>query len=505
MDQNQRLSIELVQILLNGLIDSPNFIIELPGVLTGLETGKNVVLNDKISTESGRTSIEKLFDLFPLLIDEYQCDLKHLRKLIIKILMKFGYIKNPTQLHSHEIQVCKTPCLLLFELLNRFPDIKFELNDLLGSIVQQEKCSEKNEDHIIDLNGLGNSELSNMVGKLLLSLGLKSVGNANASRNSFTVQDSDDSDDDEAQQKYEFPTNRSDRKKVIKGIECFMNVLSSYTRKPKPCSSIGRKRSRSDSGNSSDSSSGDSDSNISVQSCIQTRAEVKPADPLMTTVSENHVQLNAIIGPCAPTPQELEQSKYNPVVYSDSDEDDDVGPQVAGRVYVEPLGGPVTTHAVKSEKDINSSQAENAGTQREEWMVVPGLKDPFGSAVVDPSAVLTNKGFQTGKLAKKAAEAVDARSEAMREAENAMNEEKNRQAQELLDLYRSQRGPSLMDVHLENRKSGKAKGHRSSSNSKFHSSSDRRSFDRDEVGERSSDKWFATHSLIFIVLPLVIL
>ena len=126
--------------------------------------------------------------------------------------------------------------------------------------------------------------------------------------------------------------------------------------------------------------------------------------------------------------------------------------------------------------------------EREEWMMMPGERDPFAAGADVSStiaAALTNRKFQTGKLAKKAAEAVELYKEHARDQADDQLSEEAEATQALLDEYRAQRGPSLMDQHMEQKKgSGKVGSQfRPKGMGKGERKHERKAFNHDEVWE----------------------
>lgn len=67
----------------------------------------------------------------------------------------------------------------------------------------------------------------------------------------------------------------------------------------------------------------------------------------------------------------------------------------------------------------------------------------------------SNRKFERGKLAKKSAEAIAAQREA--EYEQYMNSEEGKEAEAVLEEYRKKRGPSLMQKHMDDVASKRAK------------------------------------------------
>ena len=102
-------------------------------------------------------------------------------------------------------------------------------------------------------------------------------------------------------------------------------------------------------------------------------------------------------------------------------------------------------------------------------------------------ANITNRKFQTGKTAKKAGEAMESL-KAQREPT-----EEDIATQELLEAYRQQRGPSLMESHTEHIKLyGKPQAHRKP---------EPKAFDRDNVSVEICTGLFM-YKLIFVYITI---
>jgi hypothetical protein len=95
----------------------------------------------------------------------------------------------------------------------------------------------------------------------------------------------------------------------------------------------------------------------------------------------------------------------------------------------------------------DSAAPAEAALKREEWMTTPGERKVFGGA---EEAFGSQRKFNMGKEAKKAAALLNAQRE-MREAQpkSAEEEEEARRTEAILQEYREKRGPSLMEAHLD--------------------------------------------------------
>mmetsp|Transcript_34974 Transcript_34974/g.65270 ORF Transcript_34974/g.65270 Transcript_34974/m.65270 type:complete len:541 (-) Transcript_34974:62-1684(-) len=184
-------------------------------------------------------------------------------------------------------------------------------------------------------------------------------------------------------------------------------------------------------------------------------------------------------GPSMPTKAELalaaKLSAKNTAMYLEgSDDDEDVGPAVVSRppggssrgslqsADNAPLGGATSSNRGQDGSgggdgvalETLSGKESSGKLEREEWMLTPGERMPFGGDSTDPT-MPSNRKFERGKLAKKSAEAIAAQREA--EYEQYMNSEEGKEAEAVLEEYRKKRGPSLMQKHMDDVASKRAK------------------------------------------------
>eukprot|EP00607_Mallomonas_marina_P005460 CAMPEP_0182426114 /NCGR_PEP_ID=MMETSP1167-20130531/12592_1 /TAXON_ID=2988 /ORGANISM="Mallomonas Sp, Strain CCMP3275" /LENGTH=337 /DNA_ID=CAMNT_0024607323 /DNA_START=1 /DNA_END=1014 /DNA_ORIENTATION=+ len=177
---------------------------------------------------------------------------------------------------------------------------------------------------------------------------------------------------------------------------------------------------------------------------------------------------HSVIGPAAPSQEQLlfaqSQAALQAHLHRDSDtqsdsDDQQIGPTVCGidsmsRTLVsspgEMGGQTLAGEVIPSRPAVPLSSLAAPVTEREEWMLTPGeakhmagLTESFG----------VSRGFQAGKVARKTAAELGRQREAEREREEDTEETKRTQA--ILQEYRELRGPSLMDAHLEKRKSNR--------------------------------------------------
>jgi len=485
---------EVASLINNGLLQAPDLISELPPFLVALESGKAVELG-KISSDSGREVVEKLYELIPKLASEYDMDLKNIRKLLIKCLLDAKCIVQPKCLSASESLSVKSAPVLLLDLLTRFPSLKAELGGLFCSVLEQEKDSDGGANCIIDISGIGDEDIEEGVGKVLAGLGLVEVG----------------FDD----RRYEFPpAGSSKRSNCVGALKHFRNMfpapVGAPDREPRDSESNprGSKRHKSSHGRGASSEHSSGSGSDSGSEC----SEPGGSAPLHTGKSS--------IGPAMPSAAQL-RSAQEAAVVAESDSDDDYGPRLVGEAAGSApsrartgvgaaLGG--ADYDSESDEALHGAPVPTGGTTvsgeggdgpaaREEWMMVPGEHDLFGSAVNrgkhllscislpsasvvfncvlraivgDAASVLVNKGFQTGKLAKKAAEAVEAFKEESQAEYERENSAEHAAAQALMEEYRLARGPSLMETHLENVKAGKKPKSRGLERS------ERKSFSREE-------------------------
>jgi hypothetical protein len=121
-----------------------------------------------------------------------------------------------------------------------------------------------------------------------------------------------------------------------------------------------------------------------------------------------------------------------------------------------PLGG-VAYIPPLVEEAIQSLPKGRDPLQREEWLLTPGERKPFGGKFRVPrnltssegmTDMMSNRKFERGKQSKKAAEALAAESEKAYAA--YLLSEEGKQTEAMLQEYREKRGPSLVDQHREN-------------------------------------------------------
>jgi hypothetical protein len=184
------------------------------------------------------------------------------------------------------------------------------------------------------------------------------------------------------------------------------------------------------------------------------------------------------IGPLAPGSLIFQNQVKDPLFSSltlikieSSSEDDEAGPSpftgqpqsVSIPNSSLPLGlaleGPEEAPREKQIKKEAETDPSN-GPVREEWLLTPGERKPFGGTVgsfIHPSlrpaealstVALGNRKFDRGKQSKKAAEVVNAESEKAYEAYLLSAE--GQQTEELLRQHREKRGLSLIEVHRDN-------------------------------------------------------
>jgi hypothetical protein len=487
---------EVAELICNGLLQSPELLSELPPFLVALESGREVDLG-RISSEKGRETVEKLYELIPKLSSGYNLDLKSIRQTLLKSMLDTGCIVQPNRLSSSEAQATKSAPVLLLDLVSRFPTLKLELGGLFRSVLAQEKDYRGGgADSVIDLSGIGDEDVAESVGKVLVALGLVEVG----------------FDD----HRFEFPTIGSGKRSdCINAMKHFSSVFRSYERFCGPPgvddgeepSASSCKRHKSSHGSDRARQKVDVDGgNESGDSGSDSNGDKRPAP--------------SSIGPAMPSAAQLRSAQLAAAEVDSESSDDDYGPRMHARdgagSTLRPrtgIGGALGGEGYSSESENAPVPAAPVVTEvsidadgkpaREEWMMVPGEHDLFGGAVNrgkaslfcpscsivltffyccvvfsagDAASVLVNKGFQTGKLAKKAAEAVEAfKEESQKEYEREHSEE-HAAAQALMEEYRLARGPSLMEAHLEKVKAGRHKPKRTHGLEK----QDRRSFSRDD-------------------------
>ena len=194
------------------------------------------------------------------------------------------------------------------------------------------------------------------------------------------------------------------------------------------------------------------------------------------------------VGPAMPSKQQLQMAQeeasrlrhMEELMEGDDEIDSDIGPSflmstmVRGEVVSdEPLGGraPVAVNT-----DVTKDSSGNGSIEREEWMVDPGKNKSLFD--IQATVGIQNRKFKLGKEAKK----IPGEKEAEQQAKPLTEEEKLEmlQTQQFLDEYAKQRGPSLMEAHLEGRDKKKD----------AESSTGRRGFDREKdfLSHRSLSK-----------------
>ena len=168
---------------------------------------------------------------------------------------------------------------------------------------------------------------------------------------------------------------------------------------------------------------------------------------------------NPRVGPAMPSKQQLQLAqaeasrlrRMEEVMEGEDDSGEDIGPSFlmstlmrGDMVSDEPLGGraPVVANAGAAK-----ASSEGGPVEREEWMVDPGKNKSLFD--IQATVGIQNRKFKLGKEAKK----IPGEKDAEQQTKLLTEEEKLEaiQTQQLLDEYAIQRGPSLMEVHLEGR------------------------------------------------------
>lgn len=189
-----------------------------------------------------------------------------------------------------------------------------------------------------------------------------------------------------------------------------------------------------------------------LSSCLSD--EIDPPSSPEKVPLEQHLP---VLGPSRPTAEEAAM-----LTSIDADSDDDFMGPLPADAY---RSAPIPMASSKQLDDVHAKQASSEPV-REEWMLSPGNRDPFSGGIVlsttfygiihyNPAPTEKfgkNRQFQSGKTAKKTAEALAALKEKNSTPEALAQAE---QTQQVLDEYRALRGPSLMDMHSEKKAQGK--------------------------------------------------
>lgn len=176
-------------------------------------------------------------------------------------------------------------------------------------------------------------------------------------------------------------------------------------------------------------------------------------------------------GPTMPTKADLKraaQIRTNAYCGDSDSNDDEMGPAL--QQYVEksndnisagnlPLGvdcvKPADNHKAEAVGQSSKGNSDSKKLQREEWMLTPGERLPFGGSSSSEPKMPSNRKFERGKLAKKSAEAIAEQRE--KEYEEYLESEEGKEAQAVLEEYRKKRGPSLMQQHQDSISAKRAK------------------------------------------------
>jgi len=429
---------------------------ELPEMFNSFDAGEAVNLS-AIIDDKYRKHLELLMSHLPL--SEHPIagwhrspDAPSVSGFILGELLDTGAIKQPKHLSNAETHAYRA-IPYLQEILKEFPELINELPVLLDNILNG---------NVLVLDGLANHDLRHSLSILLKKLDVKQV----LEQGDYVYKLNDSDDDEDGVQTESIAEN------ALRAIrKTFTNVHK--------CSLYRKKNTNGDS-----SSSNHGDSNNSSNSNNKGKSR----------------ETERTIGPAAPSKHELAQAKKAQKEYikavndgkflvddEDSSSDDDVGPSPLGSgntspndVGSLPLGALSPTTLINS---INPERYNDAGSNnkggREEWMLTPGESKTVAEHLGQRGGAVANRKFQDGKKAKKDAQEIlrkrDIQQKAFEESEEGQR------IRNILKSDRDARGLSLMERHMDMKRSKKRQ---------LNERGERVGFDRDKEivhGKRRTD------------------
>mmetsp|Transcript_3884 Transcript_3884/g.6078 ORF Transcript_3884/g.6078 Transcript_3884/m.6078 type:complete len:473 (+) Transcript_3884:50-1468(+) len=392
---------ELCSLLSYGCVCMSGVVEDLPGLIAAIDMGKTVAIQ-RGSEEGSEKFLRDLFARLPLQCDSdgvqwsRRSDCPSVSKHILSQLLQCGAVIQPTDIGKCEM-LCIAGARKLLLLLEKYPALVGDIVVLLQNFLNGE---------VVDVSGIDAVDIREGVVSLFVSIGAENDDGYTAD---YTT---------------EFFSLPSDSE-VCAAVSLLINALQDANERGGGVSSLRKDNDLGSSVSGSDISESDRDSGTDSGS------ELPP--PV------------SAIGPAVPSSAQLQSawaSMPNDAVglmESDSDEDAGPSPAPASWNYVEEPSviAPVRVAA--------SAQIVRGEHEREEWMLTPGERKPFGEGLSEK--MLGNRKFDRGKETKKAAAALSAQRE--KEYEEYLNSEEGKQTEATLQLYREKRGPSLVELHRQ--------------------------------------------------------
>lgn len=396
MKEEERLSLALN----SSLVKCPALLDELPQMLQAIDGGEAVAV-DRISDSAKREAITDIFRQVPLLRKHPEFGW-HLvqkgisaRSFLLGTMLDAGKIIEPRDLNQAQQQSTRVVTMTLVRLLQRYPDLKEELPEVLDEIIDGEK---------VRLDGLGDEECIEDLEKLFRGIGLV------IKRGEVCFPDED------------YSTVKRAVKylcQVFNDYEDHLYYLKKLAKAEKKASKKQTKQrdrhNKDDSSSSSDNSS-DGDASSSDESDRGVNRERSKQLPTVSTVSNLEDTPSTEIGdqstaedvdptptsarqqgPARPSAEALAMAAQLTANYSDEDDDgddDDFGPRLAPRTSAgshfpssAPLGfvgvdpsslnddpAPGSVLGKKRGRDDKEDSAPNetGELKREAWILEPG-------------------------------------------------------------------------------------------------------------------------------------
>lgn len=410
MKEEERLSLALN----SALVQCPVLLDELPQMLHAIDGGEAVAV-DRISDSAKRDAITDIFRQIPLLRKHPEFGW-HLvqkgisaRSFLLGTMLDAGKIIEPRDLNQAQQQSTRTVTMTLVRLLQRYPNLKEELPDVLDEIIDGEK---------VRLDGLGDEECIEDLEKLFRGLGLV------VKRGEVSIPDED----------------YSTVKRAVKFLcqvfddyedhHYYLKKMAKAEKKSSKKQTKKRDRHNNDDSSSSSDSSSDVDASSSDESDRKVSRERSKQAHTVSTVSysedmppakvsdlsvdgeaDTALSLSTSVrqqGPARPSAEALAMAAQLTANYSDEEDDgddDDFGPRLAPRTSVSstfpssaPLGfvgvdpstlnddpAPTSVLGKKRERDEEEDGAPNetGGLKREAWILEPGESKALNGKRVD--------------------------------------------------------------------------------------------------------------------------
>jgi hypothetical protein len=426
--------LSLSDVLSYGLLRFPALQAELASLLTALDTNK-AVQTVYIEDQDMKTYLEVLMSHLPVSHTAHEgwskdMKMESVKSYVIEALLKSGSIVQPSAMTSSQSTATRFTVSKFFYLMEKYPDLLQEIEPILQMI---------RDGGVVDIDQIENEDIVELLSSFLSSMGLELI-------------------DDLDEHGYSLPSQSSSHHQAKDIINQYLDLLKSFQKAKKLLLSrpvANANQISSSSMHSAQAPNTNSHENEDSSSSSISSSDSSDDDESVRAISAKDSARS--IGPAMPTMAQLALAQTSAKKYTPADDDDGYGPSLPSTkrlpsssdilarqqmplVYMEMPAYPPIGGADDDEEDVQVSN-ETKPIVREDWMLTPGERDPF-SGIKDDK----NRKFQTGKSAKKLAEAlIKQREEYEKEVQEAGGV--------LADDETNKRGPSLMEQHHASKKS----------------------------------------------------